>query len=447
MSADSAPFEMSNSGDAAASTKPCFVLIHGTWGRRSAWTFPEGPLHRALAERFPDAAIRRFEWSGSNSHRARFKATDGLRESLEQHADVPPTILIGHSHGGTIVERMADLYGSEAHLSTDRSRAVTGAVTVGTPSLSFRRVRRLADDAENRPVLGGVQLFGLVTSTALSLMFLVAHLQLGVEPVADQNFEEEGPFDVEPLNSFSERLAQIVVDLWTVVGTTAAVLVGAFAVAAVLSTRGNDGAAPPSGGKLPTKFPVVAIRTRGDEAARLLGTGRVLGAVVERFRIWSYRARTPTLVVVASLVGFAVVGASSGDVAVDLSDPGDLWLGAKAAVLTISAIFAESFEVEMFTVALAAGALLPLIIVASVLASMLEALLYGSDGIGLLRRGRVLLDLQTVSDVRQIELSSTHSGRGLRHSRLMEDPVSVAAIVDCCSELLRRPPRGQDSSG
>jgi hypothetical protein len=54
------------------------TLVHGTWGRgflflseHAPWTIDASPLCMALRERFgSELELRRFPWSGGNSHRA-----------------------------------------------------------------------------------------------------------------------------------------------------------------------------------------------------------------------------------------------------------------------------------------------------------------------------------------------------------------------------------------
>lgn len=82
-----------------------FVLIHGTFARGAAWTGDESRLTQTLKDGFPSAIIRRFLWTGHNSHNARLLAGEQLRDELETIARENPNAnlhLISHSHGGNV---------------------------------------------------------------------------------------------------------------------------------------------------------------------------------------------------------------------------------------------------------------------------------------------------------------------------------------------------------
>lgn len=82
---------------------PHVVLVHGTWGRRSAWCRPGSRFWLALEE--AGATVHSFTWSGGNSHLARSRAAVELASFLKTlRSETAPNGLavIAHSHGGNV---------------------------------------------------------------------------------------------------------------------------------------------------------------------------------------------------------------------------------------------------------------------------------------------------------------------------------------------------------
>jgi hypothetical protein len=90
---------------------PVITLVHGTWGRGvlrasgdAEWTCEQSALVQGLRGRFGDAlVVRRFRWSGGNSHTARQRAAVDLRRCLLKGLDGYPNeahLIVAHSHGG-----------------------------------------------------------------------------------------------------------------------------------------------------------------------------------------------------------------------------------------------------------------------------------------------------------------------------------------------------------
>lgn len=110
------------------------ILVHGTWGRKSAWAFPDtshlvANLRAHLTT--PEIEYTRYEWSGANRTSARIEAAAGLmaviKSELAQRERV--IFIIAHSHGGNIALRAI------AELSDDERGSVQ-AVLMATPFLS-----------------------------------------------------------------------------------------------------------------------------------------------------------------------------------------------------------------------------------------------------------------------------------------------------------------------
>jgi len=117
------------------------TLVHGTWGRGvlcpsgdAPWTSDSSALCRSLRDRLgPDLIFRRFRWSGANSHTARVKGAEELRDHLREGLECWPVathIVIAHSHGGNVA-----LSAMEASNLQER---VAGVACVATPFISAR---------------------------------------------------------------------------------------------------------------------------------------------------------------------------------------------------------------------------------------------------------------------------------------------------------------------
>ena len=108
------------------------TLVHGTWARNASWIQDDSKLCRTLKQNLgPNIKFKRFYWSGKNTHSARSKAVDDLKDQLKSQIEEHPEskhYVISHSHGGNIAFRAA------GHASlTDR---ITGVVCMSTPFLS-----------------------------------------------------------------------------------------------------------------------------------------------------------------------------------------------------------------------------------------------------------------------------------------------------------------------
>ena len=111
---------------------PVVILVHGTWGQQSTWTFPEKSLLvSALESRLAfDVEYRRFCWSGANRTGARMEAAARLAAMVRSElADQDRIIFVlAHSHGGNIAVRaIGDL--------SDAEQRNVRAILMATPFL------------------------------------------------------------------------------------------------------------------------------------------------------------------------------------------------------------------------------------------------------------------------------------------------------------------------
>lgn len=109
------------------------ILIHGTFARNAEWIKPSSSFCTWLKEALPNVYLDKpFEWSGWNSHKARWRAALKLRAFLAQtNVDGKKTVLVCHSHGGTVaLLALAD---------TETRKKVSRVICLATPFLSFER--------------------------------------------------------------------------------------------------------------------------------------------------------------------------------------------------------------------------------------------------------------------------------------------------------------------
>ena len=124
--------------------KRVVTLVHGTFARHAPWMqdtpkkVEEGALCSALRG-IEGTAIRRFCWSGGNSHSARLQAGDDLALYLSQlRMEFPDAqhFVIAHSHGGNVA-----MYAMEAKLSDGEKHGdgIAGVITLATPFITLRK--------------------------------------------------------------------------------------------------------------------------------------------------------------------------------------------------------------------------------------------------------------------------------------------------------------------
>lgn len=111
------------------------ILVHGTRARDAPWTQATSLLCRSIITELPsyNVCFEKFLWSGCNTFNARSEAAEQLSERLVADAlNDKKIILIGHSHGGSIVAKLLD---ERPELRTN----VVGAVFLSTPFINIRK--------------------------------------------------------------------------------------------------------------------------------------------------------------------------------------------------------------------------------------------------------------------------------------------------------------------
>jgi hypothetical protein len=119
-------------------TRCVVTLVHGTFAKHAPWMRDHSPLCMAL-KGLPGTSIRRFCWSGGNTHTARLDAGGDLalylRDLKQQFPEDTRHFVIAHSHGGNVA-----LYAMESESDgTKLGKQVTGIVTLATPFLTLRK--------------------------------------------------------------------------------------------------------------------------------------------------------------------------------------------------------------------------------------------------------------------------------------------------------------------
>lgn len=92
--------------DANADLNYVITFVHGTWATYTPWTRKGSELYQLLSDHYGEQCIKRFKWSGANSHQARLKAGNCLAKVLWKNVNSYPSakhFIISHSHGGNVV--------------------------------------------------------------------------------------------------------------------------------------------------------------------------------------------------------------------------------------------------------------------------------------------------------------------------------------------------------
>ena len=126
-----AVIDCKNSDSAA---EEAVVVIHSTFASDADWFRPDSPFFERLGGGVGKRTVRRFVWSGKNSHRARIEAGGDLARFVNQLCSsegFQRVWCVAHSHGGHVA-----LY---ALRDKEFARKLAGIAFLGTPFLHVRR--------------------------------------------------------------------------------------------------------------------------------------------------------------------------------------------------------------------------------------------------------------------------------------------------------------------
>ncbi len=115
------------------------VLVNGTWGEHASWMQPGAPLPAELEK--SGVAVRRFCWSGKNSHLSRLDAARRLRKLLAGLVEEDGGRLVdvvAHSHGGNLALYALD----DDRWNDDTVLDQVRVATLATPFLIARADKR-----------------------------------------------------------------------------------------------------------------------------------------------------------------------------------------------------------------------------------------------------------------------------------------------------------------
>jgi hypothetical protein len=161
---------------------PLILLVHGTCGAKSPWTFPGSFLREAISKHFCGAVeIDRHPWSGQNSPKARRAGSVALKDRLQEIFNKTPrkVVLICHSHGGNVALLARELLAAEYQQSV-------WVITMATPFLRqgrrFVTASTLQEIPEERlSIIAG----GLGAALLLGIGLLLILLGFAVATIAD----------------------------------------------------------------------------------------------------------------------------------------------------------------------------------------------------------------------------------------------------------------------
>lgn len=176
---------------------PVIVTVHGTFATGpeagEKWWQKESAFSRQLLSHFKSRnekiAFEPFIWDGRNSECSRRKAGEALAKHLSH--DKRPTVLIGHSHGGSVIDH-ALTTSVRRGLNLDHVEKI---ITVGTPFLSFAPPRRLFDA------------LGTIGKSLLMACWLILIILFG----STINNVFLRPGDTDPIANFFQSVVPVIV--------------------------------------------------------------------------------------------------------------------------------------------------------------------------------------------------------------------------------------------
>lgn len=428
------------------------VLVHGTFGRRSKWAMPGSAMWSRIEERFPDARVVRSEWSGRNRHSDRWTAACSLAEVLNGSAG--DIAIVAHSHGGNVAAAALALEARDADVAGSRL-----LVTLGTPFIharryssnagAFARGERLGrlEKWQGRPPLSRQRLMFLMVAYALAAFLMVGLEGWGRESRAELGgtvaLEEER---WRPLGGWTLAAVNVVNPFLMagamVIGVVC-VLFGLLWLVSLRLLRHPEVVAQHLEDAAEIEVDATAITTSGDEAELGLRTGQLIGGAARGastgldrmfFGRGTYGEGDGVGQLIVSLLGLFVVAAS-------LSAFGDGFafadrdaLPSRVMVNILVALDSPGDEL----VVIVACSLAVFAVLGFVLTAVLEFeyVFIGVDSQRLVNRVRTSISASPAFEHRSRRVQLSESGSGLRHSRLMEDPVAIDAAVDAVADLM-----------
>lgn len=96
------------------------IVVHGTFATEELWHCPTGDFYKKLEEEalLLGEKVMPFSWSGKLNHKARLQAAESLAHVILEYAHQKIT-LIGHSHGGNVINLASQLLAQEPALQEE----------------------------------------------------------------------------------------------------------------------------------------------------------------------------------------------------------------------------------------------------------------------------------------------------------------------------------------
>lgn len=148
------------------------ITVHGTNAgdpsdHGDQWWQNESEFQKRLGELVEsedgDLTFQPFHWSGKNSERERRSAGNRLRKELLKHeAADEPTAVIGHSHGGSVLNHAL----FSAHAKKKELPLMRAWLTVGTPFIHFTRTQNFLSRVN---ILGQLAYLAVFTFVIITL--------------------------------------------------------------------------------------------------------------------------------------------------------------------------------------------------------------------------------------------------------------------------------------
>ena len=87
------------------------IIVHGTFAKKATWAQPGGAFFEEIQNSNPNFHVESFNWGGGMGY-DRIKAAATLAEhilTIRKNSNESRIILIGHSHGGNVINLASQL--------------------------------------------------------------------------------------------------------------------------------------------------------------------------------------------------------------------------------------------------------------------------------------------------------------------------------------------------
>ena len=91
--------------------KAIVIIVHGSFAAKSDWYKPGGNFYKELelAAKLLNQKVTYFSWSGLPTEIEIIKGAEGLAKTILNYPENEEIIVIGHSHGGNVINFASQL--------------------------------------------------------------------------------------------------------------------------------------------------------------------------------------------------------------------------------------------------------------------------------------------------------------------------------------------------